>query len=147
MDSTAKSVFQTVLTLRMEGLPTQATVILEFSPLLPNARIYFPPQSPCLQLDTQALAAPVRLQYAQLQPRRLQLDLTDSPDTLLAAVAVTSDQPFLYGWIQVPDPVRTTLSTHVQTVKLQGATFWALPMGEAVDDHHSTNPPHAVVAG
>jgi hypothetical protein len=146
MDPAAKSVFKTVLTLRMEGLPTQGTVILEFSPLLPNAQIYLPPDSPCLQLDTQTLGTPVLLQYVQLQPRRLQLDLADSPDTLVVALAVTCDQPFLYGWLQVLDSVRTALSTHVETVKLQGSSFWALPMGDVSADHHPTNPPESGAA-
>jgi hypothetical protein len=113
----------------MEGLTAGDSVMVEFSGQLPNARLYFPTSAPALWMYVQMPGDPVVLRYAELQARRLELQLAAVTEVLTIALAVTCDQPFLYGWLRVPGAVRTTISTHVETLNLMGGSYWALPMG------------------
>jgi hypothetical protein len=139
--SSGNARFQTTLTLRMEGLVAGDSIMVEFSRLLPDARIYLPVSAPALWMYVQMPGDPVVLQYAELQPRRLELQLAAATEVLTIALAVTCDQPFLYGWLHVPGAVRSTLSTHVETLNLAGGSYWALPMA-VPEQGHPTNPQH-----
>lgn len=143
MDKADSTALQTTLTLRMEGLTAGDSIMIEFSRLLPSAQIYFPSSAPALWMYVQMPGDPIVLQYAELQPRRLELQLAAAPEVLTIALAVTCGQPFLYGWLHVPRTVRTTLSTHVEALQLMGSSYWALPM-EVPGQGHSTNPLHDV---
>lgn len=130
---------QTTLILRMEGLTAGDSITLEFSRLLPSAQIHFRTSDPALSMYVRMPGDPVALQYADLQPQRLELQMAAVPEVLIIALAVICDEPFLHGWLRVPVAVRTTISTHVESLQLMGASYWALPM--AVPGH-STNPPN-----
>jgi hypothetical protein len=138
--TTGAAALQTTLTLRMEGLTAGDSIMVEFSGQLPNARIYFPTSGPALWMYIQMPGDPVQLRYAELQPRRLELQLAAATEVLTVALAVTCDQPFVYGWLHVPGAVRATISTHVETLNLVGGGYWALPMGMP-GQGSSTNPP------
>jgi hypothetical protein len=55
-----------------------------------------------------------------------------APVELPISLQIASAQPFLFGWLQVPDFVQTSIATSAQRMRLVGATYWALPVVDQI---------------
>ncbi|HEX8380450.1 MAG TPA: hypothetical protein VF619_07875 [Allosphingosinicella sp.] len=131
------------LSLVLYGLPSTATVRLDL-PIASGASIAMLPWIPAVQLGASQGVGFMTLRNFRLQPRRLQFEVEGAPAELPLTLQVSSAQPYLFGWLQVPDQVQSSIATALQRMRVVGATYWALPVVTAeTADAKATDAPAA----
>jgi hypothetical protein len=118
------------LVFRIEGLPSEALVGVEISRFLPRAQIVLQRSVASLQVAAQFPNSPWSIHSLRLLPQRVELDLSATPEVLTLQLLVTADDPFLFGQLNVPLGARTTIISPVETLRLYGPGYWAVPIWE-----------------
>jgi hypothetical protein len=112
------------------GMPSTGWMRLDL-PIASEACFTMLPWIPAVQLGASYGGGMMTLRNFQLQPRRLQFEIDGAPAELPLSLQIASPQPFLFGWLQVPDLVQTSIATSAQRMRLVGTTYWAVPVGAA----------------
>lgn len=69
-----------------------------------------------------------------IRPRRIEMEIDTAPALLPLSLQITSRDPFVYGWLQVPEGVQTSIATAVQRIRIIGPGYWALPLGPGTQE-------------
>ncbi|MGK6355773.1 hypothetical protein ACMGDH_11190 [Sphingomonas sp. DT-207] len=114
----------------LHNLPS-GTVRIEF-PAAAGAENVMLTTVPTIQLGASYADAPALVSNLFVQPRRIQFDVTSPPALLPVTLQIKCSSPFIFGWLQVPENIQTTVATVVERIRIVGSSYWALPLGEGV---------------
>jgi hypothetical protein len=114
----------------LHNLPS-GTVRIEF-PATAGAENVMLTTMPAIQLGASYVDSPVLISNLFLQPRRIQFDVASPPALLPVTLQVRCNSPFIFGWLQVPENIQTTIGTVVERIRIVGTSYWALPLGQGI---------------
>lgn len=116
----------------LHDLPS-GTVRIDF-PVMAGAENVMLATVPTIQLGASYAASPALISNLFLQPRRIQFDITSPPALLPLKLQIRCNSPFMFGWLQVPENIQTTIATVVERIRIVGSSYWALPLGQGIPE-------------
>jgi hypothetical protein len=116
----------------LHNLPSTA-VRIDF-PVASGAEILLLTSIPTVRLGASYSDTPVLISNIFLQPQRIQFDITSPPPVLPITLQIKCNQAFVFGWLQVPENIQTSIATVVEQIRIIGPSYWALPLGQGVRD-------------
>nr|WP_294814481.1 hypothetical protein [uncultured Sphingomonas sp.] len=119
---------------------SSGTVRIEF-PATAEAENVMLTTMPAIQLGASYVGWPVLISNLFLQPRRIQFDVTNPPALLPVTLQIRCNGPFIFGLLQVPENIQTTIATVMERIRIVGTSYWALPLGQGlVEPERRPNP-------
>jgi hypothetical protein len=73
-----------------------------------------------------------------IQPRRIQFEVLDPPPQLPVSLQIACNGDFVFGWLQVPENIQTSIATAAQRIRIVGPSYWAVPLPHAPEIDRST---------
>ncbi|MGK6319614.1 hypothetical protein [Sphingomonas sp. DT-204] len=122
----------------LHNLPS-GTVRIDF-PATVGAENVMLTTMPTIQLGASYADSPALVSNLSLQPRRIQFDAVSPPALLPVTLQIRCNSPFIFGWLQVPENIQTTIATVVEQVRIVGSSYWALPLGQGIIEQREPDP-------
>lgn len=116
-----------IINITFHDLPSTAPVRIDF-PIDTDAIVPMSLSTPTLSLGASYGGGAMTLSALSLTPRRIQFNLEDAPASLPLTVGLVSNSAFLFGWLQVPGGVQTTIASAVEQIRFVGPGYWAVPL-------------------
>jgi hypothetical protein len=122
----------------LHGL-SPGTVRIEF-PATAEAENVMLTTMPSILLGASYADSPALISNLSVQPSRIQFDVASPPALLPVTLQVRCNSPFIFGWLQVPETIQTTIATVMEQIRIVGPSYWALPLGEGIIEQREPDP-------